>query len=277
MSAIHLPRTAGIDEASACLAEHGHVIIDSLAAVADCERIDAELAPWYDATRFGDSAHAGVMTARTGALVARSPTARKLIMNELVLGVVGQALPYMFQIGLTEMVSLWPGSPPQFLHQDQSVLGPYPFDKDYELMITTIWAMSDFTEETGATRFVPESHKLGPWRELTDADAISAVMPCGSVMILSGRLYHGSGENRSPQVRRGMTIDFISAWLRQMENQYLSCPPEIARTLDPDLLRVMGYQVTPHSVGRVGDWLDPLSVALGGSDRLNEAALGQGA
>ena len=274
MSAIHLPRTATVDEASACLAEHGHVIIDGLASVEDCERINAELAPWYEATRVGDSEHAGRMTARTGALVARSPTARQLIMNELVLGVVGRALPYMFQIGLTEMVSLAPGSPAQFLHQDQSVLGPYPFDKDYELMITTIWAISEFTEDMGATRIVPESHKLGPWQELTQADSIGAVMPRGSVMILSGRLYHGSGENRSQQVRRGMTIDYIAAWLRQMENQYLSCPPDIARTLDPELLRVMGYQVTPHSVGRVGDWLDPLSVALGGSERLDESALG---
>jgi hypothetical protein len=274
MSAIHLPRTATIDEASACLAEHGHVIIDRLASVEDCESINAELAPWYEATRVGDSEHAGRMTARTGALVARAPTARQLIMNELVLGVVGRALPYMFQIGLTEMVSLAPGSPAQFLHQDQSVLGPYPFDRDYELMITTIWAISEFTEDMGATRIVPESHRLGPWQELTQADSIGAVMPRGSVMILSGRLYHGSGENRSQQVRRGMTIDYIAAWLRQMENQYLSCPPEIARTLDPELLRVMGYQVTPHSVGRVGDWLDPLSVALGGSERLDESALG---
>jgi hypothetical protein len=274
MSDVHLPRSASIDEASACLAEHGHVIIDSLASVDDCDRIDAELAPWYEASKFGDSDHAGRMTRRTGALVARSPTARKLIMNELVLGVVGRALPYMFQIGLTEMVSVWPGSSPQFLHQDQSVLGPYPFDKGYELMITTIWAISEFTEETGATRFVPHSHKLGPWQELTQADTLGAVMPRGSVMILSGRLYHGSGANRSSQVRRGMTIDFISAWLRQMENQYLSCPREIAQTLDTDLLRLMGYQVTPHSVGRVGDWLDPLSVALGSSERLDETMLG---
>ena len=214
------------------------------------------------------------MTARTGALIARSPTARKLVMNELVLGTVGRALPYMFQIGLTEMVSLAPGSPAQFLHQDQSVLGPYPFDPGYELMITTIWAISEFTEEAGATRFVPDSHKLGPWKELTQADTLGAVMPRGSVMILSGRLYHGSGENRSRQVRRGMTIDFIAAWLRQMENQYLSCPPEIARTLDPALLKVMGYQVTPHSVGRVGDWLDPLSVIKGDAERLDESALG---
>jgi hypothetical protein len=274
MSAIHLSRAASADEVSACLAEHGHVIIDSLASIEDCDRIDAELTPWYASTRLGDSDHAGRMTARTGALIARSPTARKLVMNDLVLEVVGRALPYMFQIGLTEMVSLAPGSPAQFLHQDQSVLGPYPFDPDYELMITTIWSISQFTEENGATRFVPDSHNLGPWQKLTPADTIGAVMPRGSVMILSGRLYHGSGENRSHHVRRGMTIDFICAWLRQMENQYLSCPPEIARTLDPDLLRVMGYQVTPHSVGRVGDWLDPLSVALGGDSRLDEAALG---
>ena len=33
---------------------------------------------------------------------------------------------------------------------------------------------------------------------------------------------------------------------------------------DDELLSLMGYHVTPHSVGRVGDWLDPLSVARGG-------------
>jgi ectoine hydroxylase-related dioxygenase (phytanoyl-CoA dioxygenase family) len=80
--------------------------------------------------------------------------------------------------------------------------------------------------------------------------------------------------NRSQHVRRGMTIDFIAAWLRQMENQYLSCPPDITNTLDPELLKLMGYHVTPHSVGRVGDWLDPLSVALGGEEKLDEAVLG---
>ncbi|MDG2004052.1 MAG: phytanoyl-CoA dioxygenase family protein [Novosphingobium sp.] len=274
MSLTHLPASASIEEASACLAEHGHVIIDSLASIEDLDHIDAELEPWYDAAKFGDSEHAGLQTKRTGALIARSPTARKLIMNPLVLGVVTKALPYMFQLGLTEMVSVWPDSQPQFLHQDQSVLGPYPFEPDYELMITTIWAISEFTEETGATRVVPESHRLGSMLPFSDADAVSAEMPRGSVLILSGRLYHGSGANRSKQVRRGMTIDFIAAWLRQMENQFLSCLPEITRTLPEDLLRLMGYQVTPHSVGRVGDWLDPLSVALGGEDRLNEALLG---
>ena len=274
MSLVHLPANAGIGEASACLAEHGHVIIDSLAAIEDCERIDAELAPWYDKATFHEGDQTGRSTKRTGALIARSPTARRLIMNETVLGVVERALPYMFQIGLTEMVSVWPGDTPQMLHQDQSVLGPYPFDPEYELMITTIWAISEFTEETGATRVVPDSHRLGPMLQFGDPDAVSAVMPRGSVIILSGRLYHGSGANRSHHVRRGMTIDFISAWLRQMENQFLSCPPEMTRTLEPDLLRLMGYHVTPHSVGRVGDWLDPLSVALGGEQHLDESLLG---
>lgn len=274
MPLIHLPASTSIDEAHACLAEYGHVIIDSLAPIEDCERIDAELAPFYDNATFHEGDQTGRSTKRTGALIARSPTVRKLVMNPLVLGVVEKALPYMFQIGLTEMVSVWPGDVPQMLHQDQSVLGPYPFDPDYELMITTIWAISEFTGETGATRVVPESHRKGPLLQFEDADAVSAEMPRGSVMILSGRLYHGSGANRSQAVRRGMTIDFISAWLRQMENQFLSCPPDVARTLDPELLKLMGYHVTPHSVGRVGDWLDPLSVALGGEDKLNEALLG---
>jgi ectoine hydroxylase-related dioxygenase (phytanoyl-CoA dioxygenase family) len=179
----------------------------------------------------------------------------------------------MFHIGLTEMIALWPGSPPQFLHQDQNVLGPYPFDKDYELMISSLWAVTDYTDEMGATRFVPDSHTVGAGRQFTQEDTIAAEMPRGSVLLFSGRLYHGSGENRSERVRRGMCVDFIPGWLRQMENQFLACPPDIVRTLPPDLLRLMGYQVTPHAAGRVGDWLDPLSVALGGSERLDEAAL----
>ena len=126
-------------------------------------------------TEFGSGPTVVLVHGLGGARLQWMPTARKLIMNELVLGVVGRALPYMFQIGLTEMVSLAPGSPPQFLHQDQSALGPYPFDRDYELMITTIWAISDFTEETGATRFVPESHNLGPWQDLTQAEVDVAI------------------------------------------------------------------------------------------------------
>jgi hypothetical protein len=51
--------------------------------------------------------------------------------------------------------------------------------------------------------------------------------------------------------------------LRQEENQYLACPPELARTLDEPLLRLMGYRRGAYALGYVGDLRDPLDVLLG--------------
>lgn len=60
-------------------------------------------------------------------------------------------------------------------------------------------------------------------------------------------------------MRRALDTDYTVGWVRQEENQYLSCPLEIARTLPDDLLRLMGYS-TVHGYGGVGDRLDPLTV-----------------
>jgi hypothetical protein len=51
--------------------------------------------------------------------------------------------------------------------------------------------------------------------------------------------------------------------LRQEENQYLSVPAEIARTLDDDLLRLMGYARGAYALGYVDDLRDPLAVLRG--------------
>lgn len=273
MSLIHLPASATVEEAAACVRENGYVIIDNLASVADMDRIEEELAPHYATARFGDTEISGTRSQRVGRLIARSPTVRKLIMNPLVLAIVQACLPDQFQIGMTEMICLSPGAQAQFIHRDEGVHGSCPFPKDYELMVSTLWAASDYTEEMGATRLVPGSHGLPSDVKFNQADTQPAVMPKGSVLIYSGKLYHGGGENRSQQIRRALNIDFIGSWLRQMENQYLSCPPEIARSLSPDLLKLMGYAITPRGAGRVGDWVDPLSFILGGSDRIDENAL----
>ena len=61
-------------------------------------------------------------------------------------------------------------------------------------------------------------------------------MKRGSVLLYSAKIYHGSGANRWDKVRKALNVNYNAAWLRQEENQYLSCPPEIARTLSQPLL-----------------------------------------
>ena len=62
----------------------------------------------------------------------------------------------------------------------------------------------------------------------------------------------GGGENRSAGDRTGVNITYCLGWLRQEENQYLSCPPEIARTLDKKLQALIGYALVIVIGGIVG-------------------------
>jgi hypothetical protein len=51
-------------------------------------------------------------------------------------------------------------------------------------------------------------------------------------------------------------------WLGQEENQYLSVPFGIARTLPIDLLKLIGYRRGAYALGYVDDLRDPLEVLL---------------
>ena len=94
------------------------------------------------------------------------------------------------------------------------------------------------------------------------ADTVAATMPRGSVLLYSGSAYHGGGANKSDTTRVGINITYCLGWLRQEENQYLSCPPEIARTLDPDLLQLMGYRHGAFALGYADDLRDPLTALM---------------
>ena len=125
-------------------------------------------------------------------------------------------------------------------------------------------ALTDFTAANGATHIAPGTSAM------TDDDAahvaeLQAEMPRGSVLFYDGKVLHGGGANTSDEVRRGVNITYAVGWVRQEENQFVACPPEIARTLDDDLLRMMGYQQGAFALGYVGDQQDALA-ALRGTD-----------
>jgi ectoine hydroxylase-related dioxygenase (phytanoyl-CoA dioxygenase family) len=71
----------------------------------------------------------------------------------------------------------------------------------------------------------------------------------GSVLIYTGSVVHGGGANVSDTDRVGLNITYALGWLRQEENQYLACPPEIARTFDPALQDLLGYAMGSYALG----------------------------
>ena len=82
-------------------------------------------------------------------------------------------------------------------------------------------------------------------------------MKAGSVLVYSGSVIHAGGENRTDADRVGINITYCLGWLRQEENQYLSCPPAIARTLEPELQALLGYAMGSYALGYYSPPLPP--------------------
>jgi ectoine hydroxylase-related dioxygenase (phytanoyl-CoA dioxygenase family) len=267
-------RSAGGAEIARALAGEGCAVVERVVDPALLARMLAELAPWIEATPPGPDDFAGRRTRRTGGLIARSPTAREVVVHPLVLDTLRATLAHAtsFQLHLTQVIAIGPGESAQPIHRDQWAFDFFPFPAGYEVQCNTLWAMNDFTAENGATRVAPGSHRLADRLEIRHEQTEAATMPAGSVLLYTGSLYHGGGANRSSETRYGLNLTYAVSWLRQEENQYLSVPAEIARELPEPLLRLMGYARGAYALGYVDDLRDPLDVLLGRRDGV--AALG---
>ena len=262
MSIQHLPATASGEEVAAALSEDGVVVVDNLISAAAMDSVADELRPWIDATAVGPDDFSGRRTRRTGGLVGRSQKCRELVMNPLVLGTCGKFLSHAtsYQLHLTQVIAIGPGEPAQPIHRDQWAFDFFTFPRGFEVQCNTLWAMTDFTEENGATRVIPGSNRFDDKLKFAEKDTEAAEMTKGSVLFYSGSIYHGGGANRSNATRAGINITYNLSWLRQEENQYLAVPLEIARTLPVELLRLMGYRRGAYALGYVDDLRDPIEI-----------------
>jgi len=257
--------TASAADIAAALQSDGCAVVERVVAPAVFDQARVELQPYLDATAVGSDGFSGRNTRRTGALIARSPTCRDIVMHPLVLATVRTVLQHAtsYQLHLTQVIAIGPNEPGQTIHRDQWAFDFFPFPQGYEVQCNTIWAMTDFTAANGATRVVPGSHRQADRLSFTHDQAEAAEMPAGSVFFYTGAVYHGGGANNSMQTRYGLNITYVVSWLRQEENQYLAVPAEIARTLPEPLLRLMGYARGAYALGYVDDLRDPLDVLLG--------------
>jgi ectoine hydroxylase-related dioxygenase (phytanoyl-CoA dioxygenase family) len=226
--------------------------------------VQAELEPALAATRPGGDGFTGERTRRPGALLATCPSSVDMVADDLVLSVADEVLwpdKTTFQLHLTQAIALDPGQSAQALHRDQWAFDFFEFPAEVEVEVSTIWALTDFTEENGATRVAPGANHL-PDSEvgtIRHEDTVPAEMPRGSVVVYTGRTVHGGGANLSESTRIGINVDYVLGWLRQEENQYLSVPREVARELPERVQRLMGYQMGAYALGYVGDLRDPIT------------------
>ena len=269
MPLTHFPPTTDPAAIAEHIRQHGYAIVDDLADANLLEQLEAESQAYIDASAYGRDEYDGQLTRRTGALIARSPAARELVMNPVALGAVKEFLRHAtaIQLHTTQIISISPGETQQKLHRDQMAFDFFPFPPDYHVQCNTLWALTDFTIENGATHLSPGTSTIDD-EDAAMVNPVQAEMRRGACLFYDGKILHGGGANTSDEDRRGVNLTYSVGWVRQEENQYLACPAEIARTLEDDLLRVMGYQAGAFAMGYVGDLQDPLAVLKGTDEKV---------
>ena len=251
MSIQHVNLDTDIDKILKIIDRDAAVVIDNVLSPKDLDEIQNELKPYLKNDIEGDNEFTGFQTKRVGALMARSPKCRELALDPTINALSKKFLqPHCddYQLHFTSAISIGPNETPQILHRDRGVWGGY-VPRSIETQFSTIWAITDFTEENGATLVVPGSHKWDKNRTPVDEEIKSAEMSAGSVFIYTGSVMHGGGANKTSENRLGVFLHYAPNWLRQEENQYLSCPPSIAKDLVPELRDLMGYSQGGYILG----------------------------
>lgn len=135
--------------------------------------------------------------------------------------------PYA-RVSCTDCVINYPGNERGYWHSDwpynatnaSHVPSPYP---DALMHLSSIWMLTDFTEENGGTFVVPGSHRSenNPSAGLmndVDRDApypteFQVTGAAGSVLIYDSRMWHSVAPNLSDEPRVALIIRYAPWWL----------------------------------------------------------------
>ncbi len=239
-----------LDEIMDAVDRDGAVIVRDVLSPTQVDQLRSELDPFLESTSNGVDDFHGKCTTRTGALIARSAMCREMVLDPRVRGVCDRVLLEhceRYQIHLTQAIRIRPGESGQLIHKDKWAWSSY--FNDLEPQISSMWALTDFTRENGATQVVPGSSDWPNERQPTEDEIAFAEMTRGSVLIFTGSVLHGGGANTSDGDRIGVLLDYALGWVRQEENQYLSCPPEIAKHFEPEVRDLLGYTMATFTLG----------------------------
>lgn len=236
------------------LQRDGFVIIPNVAPVDQLEQIKTEMLGLleYD----GRNEFEGFKTRRLYSVIEKSLACNPLVDHPTVLALLDKILRPNYLLSQLQAINVLPGEIRQPLHHDD---GFYPFPRPRAAFsAATIWAIDDFTEDNGATRVIPGSHRWGdkPPADIDPDELVPAVMPAGSVVFFLGTLWHCAGPNNTDESRMAVTAQYCEPWARQQENYSLSISRERAKLCSDAIQGMLGYSMLFPFIGFV-DGRDP--------------------
>lgn len=270
-----IPSDVKIEEMLAALDRDGAVIVenlippDTLAAMREAILARAREIEPGDATQGLPRNEfvrdfVGASTIRFSSLGRLSPAFFDILENE-VFGALSDAvlLPLCgsYWINTGQAMLIGPGETAQPLHRDCANWPQFCgalWPNCPEVTLSSIIALEDVTEELGATRVIPGSHRWESMDGVGDpGDTVPAELSAGSALIYSGKVLHGGGANRTSDAwRRAMHLSFVVGWLRPEEATALDYTAEGVRDLSPRVQRLLGHRsYDPSPTFGGGLWL----------------------
>jgi ectoine hydroxylase-related dioxygenase (phytanoyl-CoA dioxygenase family) len=282
LTATRIPApTRDLEQIARDLAECGYgVLLDALgrAEVAGLrarlfEQADTEAAAgmgWFDA---GAASGAGpVPAARRGPnqrvwmLINKGQAFRDLVLKPVIRTLLAPLLGEPFLLSSLTANIARRGGAPMALHSDQ---GYIPDPSAYPMVANIAWMLGECREDNGATRVVPGSHlgRRPAGAEFQETPSVAAEGPAGSALVFDGRLWHGTGANRTDEPRAVVLSYFCRPFIRPQENATLSILPEVYASAPDELRALLGFKLY-HLLGGVqgpaaGAWVHPQSDLIG--------------
>ena len=215
------------------LAEHGFCILDAVISPADVAalRTSAERTAVAHDKGTGVPAHDPIGVLHVTGVLNYDQTISRFLAHPRVMAVLHAAFATAeIRVSHTTLQVNPPGCKQQQWHADNGISQPELWEAlPNELIrrpahINTLWMLSDFTPENGATWVVPASHRRSgtespkaawPSEKLLEPhhEAVHVAAPAGCVCIFDCRLWHSLAPNRSDQPRTMINVRYAPKYV----------------------------------------------------------------
>ncbi len=255
-----VPFGAPAEEVGSACKRDGGVIITGAISAEDVDAINRELDGPLSLLSGGDRSaeldefsadFSGRKTKRLVHLLKYSKTYRDRVLNdETLIAYVGAMIdgytgpPSLFA---SQAIEILPGEKAQDLHRDfvgVNVAFGLEGPESANLGGNAILALTNITEEMGATRVIPGSNR---WEDTAysppQSDTVPALLDAGDIFLFTGKTVHGGGANTTTdKPRRVITTAFAHPFLIGEEAWPFVLTREEVMTYPIRVQRMLGFR-----------------------------------